>query len=133
MSLRSAVRKDWRRCAAASILPVVLLAVALDPVRFIRASNYLGDVAHFTVMKSDYDRSVAALPADQRPHVAVFDWGGMSFASRGVVYDESDEVALPAGRRSAEWLAQASHSELSCEGFGVQPLWDHYYLASFPC
>lgn len=71
LSLRAAMRKDWRRCAAAAILPVVLLAVALDPIQFVRSTNYLGDVAHFAVMKSSYDRSVAALPADQRPHRGV--------------------------------------------------------------
>jgi hypothetical protein len=57
----------------------------------------------------------------------------MSWASRGLIYDETGQVALPKGRQSADWLAQASHSELSCEGYGVQSLWDHYYLASFPC
>ena len=61
----------------------------------------------------------------------MFDWGGMSFASHGLVYDETDQVALPKGSQSADWLAQASHSELSCEGYGVRALWDHYYLAEF--
>jgi hypothetical protein len=134
VSLRSAMRKEWRRCIIASVLPIVLLAVALDPFRFIHACNYLGDVAHFIIAKSAYDSKIAALPIDQRPRVVVFDWGGMVWASRGLVYDETDQVALPKGRQSAAWLAQASHTELSCEGgYGVQSLWDHYYLASFPC
>jgi hypothetical protein len=30
-------------------------------------------------------------------------------------------------------LTQASRTELACEGYGVQALWDHYYLADFPC
>ena len=73
------------------------------------------------------------LPADQGPRLVVFDWGGMVWASTGLVYDETDQVSLPPGRQSADWLARASHSELSCEGYGVQSLWDHYYLVSFPC
>ena len=133
VSIRSAMRKEWRRCVMATILPVVLLIVAFDPVRFVRSCDYLGDVIHFIAMRSTYDRTIAALPADQRPRLAVFDWGGMSFASHGLVYDESDQVALPRGRQSTDWVAKASHTELSCEGYGVQALWDHYYLADFPC
>jgi hypothetical protein len=133
VSIRSAIRKEWTRCVLAAILPLVLLIVAFDPIRFVRACDYAGDVIHFMAMKSSYDRQIAALPADQRPGLAVFDWGGMSFASHGLVYDETDQVSLPKGRQSADWLAKASHSELSCEGYGVRALWDHYYLADFPC
>jgi hypothetical protein len=133
VSIRSGMRKEWRRCVLTAILPVVLLIVAFDPVKFVRACNYAGDVIHFMAMKSFYDRQIAALPADQRPGLEVFDWGGMSFASHGLVYDETDQVSLPKGSQSADWLARASHSELSCEGYGVRALWDHYYLASFPC
>lgn len=130
---RAAMRKDWRQCAIASLLPIVLLVVALDPVRFVRSCNHIGDVAHFIVAKPYYDRQIAALPASQGPRLAVFDWGGMTWASFGVVYDETDQVSLPPRRQSADWLERASRSELSCKGYGVQPLWDHYYLVSFPC
>jgi hypothetical protein len=133
VSIRSAMRREWRRCVLAAILPVVLLIVAFDPVRFVRSCDYTGDVIHFIAMKSGYDRTIATLPADQHPRLAVFDWGGMSFASRGLVYDESDQVASPKGSQSADWLAEASHTELSCEGYGARPLWDHYYLVDFPC
>jgi|SRR5579871_4083709 len=132
-SIRSAMRKDWRRCALALALPIVLLVVAVDPIAFVRACNYIGDVLHFIVAKPYYDRQIAALPGDGRPRLAVFDWGGMVWGSSGLVYDETDQVALPRGRQSADWLEAASHSELSCEGYGVEPLWGHYYLASFPC
>jgi hypothetical protein len=46
-------------------------------------------------MRSYYDRTVAALPADQRPGLIVFDWGGVSFASQGLVYDEADQASSP--------------------------------------
>jgi hypothetical protein len=131
--VRSAMRKNWRQCAIASLLPIVLLVVALDPFGFVRSCNYIGDVVHFTIAKPYYDRHIAALPADQRPGLAVFDWGGMVWGSSGLVYDETDQVSLPPGRQSADWLAEAGHTELSCEGYSVRPLWDHYYLASFPC
>jgi hypothetical protein len=133
VSVRAAMRKDWKQCVLASALPIVLLFVALNPVGFVRSCNYIGDVLHFIVEKPYYDQQIAAIPADQRPRLAVFDWGGMVWGSSGLVYDESDQVALPKGRQSAGWLSQASHTELSCGGYGVQSLWDHYYLASFPC
>lgn len=133
VSVRSAMRKDWRRCVIASALPIVLLVVAVNPIGFVRSCNHIGDVIHFIVAKPYYDRQIAALPVDRGPRLAVFDWGGMVWASSGLVYDETDQVSLPRDRQSADWLAQASHSELSCEGYGVQPLWGHYYLASFPC
>ena len=63
VSIRSAMQKQWRRCVLAAILPVVLLVVAFDPVRFVRSCDYAGDVIHFIVMKSSYDRRIAALPA----------------------------------------------------------------------
>jgi hypothetical protein len=133
VGIRSAMRKDWRQCVIASALPIVLIAVALDPFGFVRSCNYLGDVAHFIVGKPYYDRQIAALPAGQRPRLVVFDWGGMAWASSGLVYDDTDQVSLPPGRQSADWLEEANHSELSCEGYGVRPLWGHYYLVSFPC
>ena len=133
VGVRAATRREWRRCVLALALPIVLLAVAADPTGFVRSCNHIGDVIHFIVAKPYYDRQIAALPADRRPRLVVFDWGGMVWASSGLVYDETDQVALPRDRRSADWLAQASHSELSCEGYGVEPLWGHYYLASFPC
>src|SRR5271156_2935109 len=55
VSIRSAMQKKWRRCVLAAILPVVLLIVAFDPVRFVRSCGYAGDVIHFIAMKSSYD------------------------------------------------------------------------------
>jgi hypothetical protein len=133
VGIRSATRKDWRRCAIASLLPIALIVVALDPLRFVRACNRIGDVAHFIAAKPYYDRQIAALPAGEGPRLAVFDWGGMVWASFGVVYDETDQVSLPPDRQSAKWRERASRTALSCEGYDARPLWDHYYLVSFPC
>jgi hypothetical protein len=129
----AARRRAWRQCSLALMLPLTLLLVAIDPFRFIRACNYVGDVAHFIIFRPYYDKQIAALPANQKPRLVVFNWGGMVWASRGLVYDETDQVSLSPGSQSVDWLAQASRNELSCEGYSVRPLWAHYYLASFPC
>jgi hypothetical protein len=127
------IRSRWRLSALAAVLPVVVCVAGLDFWSFVRGCNYLGDVLHFVVALPYYDHIVARLPRNERPRLAVFNWGGMIWASSGLVYDESDEVALPPGKQSAKWLADPRLAELSCGNFGVQPLWSHYYLVSFPC
>jgi hypothetical protein len=61
----------------------------------------------------------------------------MGWASRGFVYDESDEVLRDPSLQSAGWKDQAN-SELGC-GYGAQSFpghfafMQHWYLASFTC
>jgi hypothetical protein len=129
----NATRHCWRSAWVAAALPLVAAAAAFDIGGFVRGCNYAGDVLHFVVARPYYDRVIASLPAADEPRLAVFSWGGMSFASRGLVYDESDEVALPPGRRSAAWIANSHRAELACDGYSVRPLWSHFYLASFSC
>jgi hypothetical protein len=87
----------------------------------------------FSFSRSYYDEQVALLPADHKPRLVVFVWGGMIWASRGIVYDESDELAMPPGKQSAVWQEKARHSELSCGKWDARRLWSHYYLVGFPC
>jgi hypothetical protein len=115
-----------------AVLPFVFSTVVVNPYAFVRTCHAIGDVLHFTVGRLYYDREIAALPANIKPRVAVFNWGGMIWFSDGLVYDESDQILLPPGHQSKAWQAVANNTELSC-GYGVQPLWDHYYLANFPC
>ena len=100
---------------------------------FLHTCNYFGGALRFAATRSDYDRQVARLPANSKPRLVVFTWGGMIWASRGLVYDESDELSLPLGRQSAGWLARAGGSEFGCGNWQALPLWSHYYLVSFPC
>jgi hypothetical protein len=140
-SVRSAMKKAWRRSLMTSILPIVLLLVALNPLGFLYACDHIGEVARFVALRSSYDRQVAALPANQRPGLVVFIWDGFLGASNGVLYDATDQVTLSPGQQSADWLARASHTELKAStgdesagcGYSVRPLWDHYYLAGFWC
>jgi hypothetical protein len=126
-----AYEKAWGQMLLAAILPAVLLFVAPDPMQFVRSCDYYGDALRFIATRSYYDREIAALPPDQ-PHLMVFDWGGMVWGGYELVYDESDQIMLPWGRQSAPWLARASKTELVC-GYGVEPLWAHYYIAETPC
>jgi hypothetical protein len=100
---------------------------------FLYTCNYLGGALRFAMTRSNYDHQVALLPADDKPRVAVFDWGGMIWSSRGVMYDESDEIALPLGQQSAAWRDRAGETELGCRHWHEDSLWSHYYLVNFLC
>jgi hypothetical protein len=132
LAVRAAIQRAWRQAIAASVLPLVVLIVALDPIRFLWPVQYVGNIGHFAMMFPSYEIVVAGLPRDKGPRLAEFDWDGISgLVTFAVVYDESDQITLD--RPTAAWQAQAK-SELSCEGFGVvQPFWAHFYLVSFPC
>ena len=117
--------RRWKLSALAAVLPVVVCLAGLNFWSFVRGCNYLGDILHFVVARPYYEHIIANLPRDGRPRLAVFNWGGSIWVSHGLVYDESDEVALPPGRQSAQWLADPRLAELDCGGFGVQPLWSH--------
>ena len=117
----------------ASILPFILIFACVRPFIFINTVNYASGVIHFAVGWPYYNYQVSKLAPLNRPKLVVFNWGGMSWASHGLVYDETDQVIAPKTHRTTAWLEQASHSELSCDGYQVRPLWAHYYLADFPC
>ena len=63
----------------------------------------------------------------------MFNWGGDIAITIGVVYDESDEVILPADHQSEAWKLRVAQNELSCDGYTVQPMGGHFYLAEFRC
>jgi hypothetical protein len=139
-SVRSAMRKAWRRSLMTSIPPIILLLVALNPLGFLYWCNQIGVVARFIASKPSYDQQIAALPANERPALVVFIWDSFLGLENGVMYDETDQVALPPGHKSADWLARAGHTEVgnplaheSKCGYFVRSLWAHYYLASFWC
>jgi hypothetical protein len=50
-----------------------------------------------------------------------------------VVYDESDEIALPPGNQSAAWKANPDLGELSCGNWDARRLSSHFYLVGFLC
>jgi hypothetical protein len=123
----------WRKAVSYAVLPIAVLVAASQPWMFLDVCNSMGDALHFKIMRAHYLSVVKAMPETGEPKLVVFNWGGMVWASDGIVYDESDEVALPPGRQSPAWRARASHTELSCDGYFVSPLGDHFYLADFPC
>jgi len=122
------------------------LCPALVPVLGTAALLYgqhIGDVLRFEIERPSYVAAVAALRAGGRyndsvesdpgpPMVAYFPWGGMIWASYGVVFDETDQVAKPAAVRRAAWSDREVPTELKCDGDAL-PVGGHFYVGRFAC
>lgn len=126
-------RATWRTAASMAVLPAVVLALAPVPATVLRGCHLVGDLIHFEMMRSQYSAAVKAMPSTGQPKLAVFNWGGMLWASTGVVYDESDEVVLPPAQQTPAWQLRAANTDLSCDGYITHSLGNHFYLASFRC
>lgn len=133
-SIVLSIRYLERRALALGLVSLALpLAVAW--ATFV-AGPMAGDVIHFAVMRPYYDREVLRLPKNGARYEE-FNWGGMLFASRGVVYDETDQIGLPRGQQSREWIARLKNTDLLCGNIeylpDVRSLGGHYYLTGFGC
>ena len=133
LSIRCARRQHWKQGFLPGFLLMTSLVVAFNFFPFVHGCNYLGGALRFTMTRSYYDHQVALLPIDGRPRLAIFIWGGMIWLTTGVVYDESDEIALPPGQQSAAWKSNPDLGQLSCGNWDARRLSSHYYLVAFPC
>jgi hypothetical protein len=133
-SLRSVSDEKWLWGAAAFL--IIPIAAFYGAVQAIPRVQYPEDYVHFLLERPTYDATVARLP-ENGERFAEFNWGGMLFASRGVVYDETDQVGLPFGHQSAKWKARMKNTDLTCGGDGpvgeAMSLGHHYYVVSFGC
>ncbi len=136
--IRGVKSRRWSQALVSAVLPLAILVAGLRFWDFIHLCNYGGDVVHFIGKRSSFLREIHTIPPDGKPRLLVFNRGGMIWASRGYVYDESDEVGLASSLRSATWKMRADQTELSCgyyaEPFpGHFPFTRHWYIASFNC
>jgi hypothetical protein len=138
LTVRWMCRRAWRRAMISVVLPLIVLIAGLQTLSFIRFCSNAGDTLHFYVRYFSYVRTARAEPPNGEPRLLTINLGGMSWASRGFVYDESDELLRDPSMQSSGWKARAQNSELGC-GYGALPmpgpiaLTQHWYLASFAC
>jgi hypothetical protein len=138
LTIRWLWRCDWRQAGICIVLPLVVLWAALNSSTYLRFCNNTGDAIHFYARYPAYENAVRAATGTGEPRLLTFNLGGMIWASRGFVFDESDELMKKPSTQSAEWRARAESSELSC-GYGAVPMpgpsvfAEHWYIASFGC
>ena len=126
-------RRDW--CVAVPLLSCSAIAVVF-PYALLDALTFPGYAVKVATHYPAYERQMARV-ADNGHRFAEWDWGGLTFVSIGVTYDETDEVARPFGRQSGEWINRMKSTDLTCGLNGpygrVQHLRGHYYLTTFGC
>jgi hypothetical protein len=138
IAIRRLAHRDWQRAVISAVLPLVVLGAGLHFWAFIHACGIAGNAVHFYVRYPSYMKAVRATPTNGEPRLITFNLGGMSWASQGFVYDESDEIMRGPSMRSPHWTARSQNSELSC-GYGAVPMpgpytfAKHWYIAWFPC
>ena len=127
-----AVRRSWLQSLAMSILPLTALVAALNLGFVWRAGQRAGAYVHFCAMLPIYLNEISKLPAGE-PRLLVRNWGGLlPMVSHGMVYDESDEVALPSSQQSQAWKKRARGTDAECV-YSYTPVGGHFYLVSLDC
>ena len=130
IAVRAFRERSWRRALSALVLPLVVTGSLLNFFAFFALCREAGDRLHFLLARNSYRADIMRLPPAQGPRLVTWNWGGF-VVSKGVVYDESDEIALP--RQSPEWRSRAQGTELECGITGGMPLGGHFYLVGFAC
>jgi hypothetical protein len=125
--------KQWLKAVSALVLPASALA-AIFNLHFVgRATIWAGDRLELAAKLPTYSREIGNLPHKAGPRIATFLWRdlnlgfGLAFGYEFLVYDESDEIAMPAEQRSAAWKKNAG-TDLNCRLTGVEHIFGHYYF-----
>jgi hypothetical protein len=130
LTFRALRQRLFLRGLSALVLP---LTVTVCLVNFHAFTDLLiegGDRLHFFVMRDRYAAEIASQPPTDHPRLMSWNWGGF-VQSKGVVYDESDEIAAP--HQSQAWRSRAEKTDLACDFMGYTPLGGHFYLVGFGC
>jgi cytochrome c oxidase subunit IV len=105
-------RRRWRRSVSIVVAPIIA-------VLFFHLLGWLGldrEAIRLKLWKSSYLAEVDAIPAtDGHLRLKSWDWGSTGGVAVPnifwkLVYDESDQIALPRSSWSAEWLRNADQS-----------------------
>jgi hypothetical protein len=127
-AFRAALRGHWRSAISASVLPA-LMALAV-PTSF--ATSWAADQIHYRLFEREYLASIAFADNMKNGRLVFFDWGGgpMIGFSRFLVFDESDEIILPAQKRSKSFETKLTdHGFTGHEEFRIiQTVAPHFYV-----
>ena len=108
----NAFRRRWRRVISIVVAPIIAgtFFLALEPL------GVTTERIRLELWKSSYLLEVDALPAgDDRIRLKTWNWGkaggpGAAYFFWTLVYDESDQIALPPSSWSAEWVQKTGQA-----------------------
>ena len=106
--IRNVILRRWRRVISILVAPIAAgaLFVAAD------AAGVNSQRIRLEIGRRHYRDEIAKLAPTDEPRLKLFDWGqsggaGVNTLIDTLVYDESDEISLPARERSAAWRERA--------------------------
>jgi len=133
-------RRAWRRSVSTLVLPAIALAAFLNESFVAHATIRVGSDLQLLLTLPTYSREISKMPADEGPRLGVFMWRdlngfGLDLGYELLVFDESDEIALPAQDRSEGWKEKAAATDLHCRLTGVRHAFGHFYFVGrgFDC
>jgi hypothetical protein len=140
----NAIRRRWRRVLSLLVAPAFLLI----PIILLARAGITPDWVRFTLTRNGYLAEIQQSNVQgTEPRFNTFVWDDTFTAKTYVtlVYDESDEIALPIGNQSEAWRQRTQKSCIrnrDCinldaqqdEYISITKIGDHFYLLrdSFP-
>ena len=91
-----------------------------------------GEILSFYPMYFHFQRKVDAISGDEKDKLVVFTMDGWLSMSNGFAFDGSDEMRLPDGAQSKNWLNRAKNTELQCPWTATH-ITGHYYYWDSTC
>ena len=127
-----AFRRRWRGAIGAALVPLSFALTLLYAGELEAAGMTAGEYLRFRLDRATYRAEIAALPAAAGPRLAVFEMSSDGWATitnyHLVVYDESDEIALPDSRRSPAWQVRIRDTKLESGTPYVAAQGEHFYI-----
>jgi hypothetical protein len=112
--LANLINRRWRRLASLIASPVL----AAVPLVLLGHLGITPSWLRFEMWRDYYEQEVAQIIRhESEPRFKSFDWGGTGGAAvinfdYALIFDESDEIALPPAQRSPLWWRQAAMEKL---------------------
>src|SRR5262249_32413017 len=138
-------RKRYARAVSVLIGAIILVLVWLSWSPVLRQAYPIIDLVRFELLRSHYLDAVEKTSLEDTPKLIFFDWGFSghfllsSSVSYALLYDESDEIALPADWRSAAWNKRASRKnrdvtgDSGCRSEIAHLVERHFYVITTVC
>jgi hypothetical protein len=146
----SLVRRRWRMTASILAAPVVVVLVS----SLAHLSGFSADKARLLLWKSSYLADLAKRPGEPAGiQIGIWPWrdyaagllAGSPEEIEALVYDRSDQIALPRQSRTAEWISSADKAgygnsvfihpeivwarpEIFDKNSSVTRIWSHFYI-----